>query len=87
MFNLSSFFLPAVSGHCIVAGSVENLYHFILTLRAKHLGHIQTILILHPAPPGPLTWDKISIFPQVLYMQGSMLDEKDMLRAGVKKVL
>ena len=77
--------LPAVTDHCIVAGSADNLYHFVLTLRAKHLGHIQTIVILHPEPPPPLVWDKINIFPQVVYLPGSALDGKDLLRAGVMK--
>ena len=77
--------LPGVIDHLIIAGAVENLFEFILTLRAKHLGHIQTILILHPHPPDAMQWEKISMFPQVVYMQGSALNNKDLMRAGVMK--
>jgi len=73
-----------MSEHLIVIGKgLSNLYDFIRPLRAKQLGRLKHIVILHPTDIPYNVWRRISIFEGLLYVRGSPLEENDIRRAGI----
>lgn len=75
---------PNMSEHLIVIGKgLSNLYDFIRPLRAKQLGRLKHIVILHPTDIPYNVWRRISIFEGLLYVRGSPLEENDIRRAGI----
>lgn len=75
---------PNINGHMIViAKSVNNLYDYLKPLRAKYLGKLQHIVLLHPFEISEHIWRRLSIFEGLLVVRGSPLEESDIIRAGV----
>lgn len=75
---------PEIRQHIVICGSVSGLSGLIKTLRAKHLAEVIPIVILHPNPPDMSLWANISVFPCIIFVQGSPTDQNDLNRAGVK---
>ena len=42
---------PKIKNHIVVTGAVANLQYFVRTLRARHIGHFEPIIILNPLNP------------------------------------
>jgi hypothetical protein len=75
---------PNITGHMIViAKSISNLYDYIKPLRAKYLGKLRHIVLLHPFEISDHIWRRLSIFEGLLVVRGSPLEESDIIRAGV----
>ena len=74
---------PAIKGHVVITGSVTNLQYFVRTLRSRHLGHFEPIVILNPEPIPPAVWTKVSKFPHIFFVKGSPLEQIDLERAGI----
>lgn len=70
--------------HIILCGMAHNLINFIIPLRSKYLLKYPTIVILHNEPPTEKIWNQIAFFPEVYYISGSALVEKDLFRANIK---
>ena len=73
------------TNHIIVSGLVQNIYHFVVPLRSKYLNRIPPIVILNEEKPDSKTWTQISTFPEIYYVKGSALNEKDLYRANIMK--
>lgn len=67
----------------IIAKGLNSLYDFIRPLRAKYLGKLNHIVILHPHDIPLHIWRRISIFEGILVAKGSSLEESDLRRAGI----
>jgi len=77
---------PGVNAHTIVVGkSLSNIYDLIRPLRARYLGTMRPIVILTPNEIPSSVWNRISIFEGVFIVEGSPLEEEDVLRAGIFK--
>lgn len=75
---------PHVKKHIVITGCIQNIFHLIKPLRAGYLGRVQPIVILHPTFPTFETWQKINMFPEIYFVEGSGLDSVDLFRAGVQ---
>jgi hypothetical protein len=73
------------TNHIILAGLVSNLHHFVIPLRSKYLNKIPPIIILNEDKPDHKTWSPISYFPEIYYVKGSALNEKDLYRVNISK--
>ena len=73
------------SKHIILAGLVSNLHHFVIPLRSKYLDKIPPIIILNEERPDHKTWSSISYFPEIYFVKGSALNEKDLYRVNIMK--
>lgn len=71
------------SNHIILCGIVPNLLNFVLPLRAKYLTHYPPIVILHPQALEDKEWNQIAYFPQIYYVKGSGLSQRDLIRANI----
>lgn len=69
--------------HIIVAGLVQNLHHFVIPLRSKYLTKQPPIVILNEEKPDHKTWGPISFFPEIYFVKGSALNEKDLYRVNI----
>ena len=75
--------LSHMEGHVIICGSSAALYHFIATLRPKHLPNHLKIVIIDP-DFSTYNWDtQIAFFNDVYYIRGQASKPQDLLRAGV----
>lgn len=73
------------TNHIILAGLVSNLHHFVIPLRSKYLNKIPPIIILNEDKPDHKTWSPISYFPEIYYVKGTALNEKDLYRVNISK--
>lgn len=73
------------TNHIILSGLVSNLHHFVVPLRSKHLNKIPPIIILNEEKPDLKTWAPISYFPEIYFVKGSALNEKDLYRVNIMK--
>ena len=64
---------------------VENIRHFVTPLRANHLSQISPIVILHEEKPNPKQWSQLCLFPQIYFVKGSALNEKNLDRVNIRK--
>jgi hypothetical protein len=71
--------------HIILTGRVTNLYHFVVPLRSRYLSKTIPIVILNEEKPDAKTWNQISYFSEIYFIEGSALNEKDLYRANIKK--
>ena len=71
--------------HIIICGTHNELYKYILPLRAKFLGseNLKYIVILTQNMPKNL-WDSISRFEKVILINGSPLNIDDLYRANIE---
>ena len=77
---------PFVNQHTLILGKkLANLFEIIRPLRAAYLGYTRPIVIMTPDPIADAVWERISIFQGVYVIQGSLLEEHDILRAGALK--
>ena len=77
---------PYVNEHTLIVGkNLSNLFDLVRPLRAAYLGYIRPIVILTPNPISQAIWARISIFQGVFVVIGSMLEELDVIRAGIFK--
>ena len=77
---------PYVNQHTLIVGKkLSNLYDLILPLRACYLGFTRPVVILSPNPISKAIWSRISVFQGVFFIQGSILEELDIVRAGIFK--
>eukprot|EP01039_Chlorochromonas_danica_P002121 gene2121-2315_t len=75
--------VPHLRDHLIVLGKgLSNLFDFIRPLRAKHLTFRYIVIICPDAIPHHI-WQRISIFEGLLVVQGSLLEESSLYRAGI----
>jgi hypothetical protein len=76
--------LPYIHNHLIVIGkNLKNLYDLIKPLRAKYLGALRYIIIVHPEDIPHDVWQRIAVFDGVLFVRGSPLEENHLRRAGI----
>jgi hypothetical protein len=76
--------LPLIRNHLIVIGkSLKNLFDLIKPLRAKYLGPLRYIVIVHPVDIPDDVWQRICMFDAVLFIKGSPLEESNLHRAGI----
>jgi hypothetical protein len=76
--------VPSMHHHIIIIGkNLKNLFDLIKPLRAKHLGPMKYIVILHPYDIPLDVWRRISIFDGLLFIQGSSLEDNNLRRAGI----
>lgn len=76
--------LPRMSHHIIIVGKdMTHLYDLIRPLRARYLGSVKPIVLLHPDDIPESVWKQISVFPDILVVKGSNLDDEHLIRAGV----
>ena len=77
---------PYVSEHTLIVGkNLSNLFDLVSPLRAAYLGCVRPIVILTPNPISQAIWARISIFQGIFVLQGSVLEELDVIRAGIFK--
>jgi hypothetical protein len=75
---------PLMESHVVIIGKgVSNLFDLIRPLRAKYLGKLRHIVILHPVEIPLSIWRRISIFEGILFVRGSALEESDLRRTGI----
>ena len=72
-----------VINHIVVWGIHSAIYHFILPLRARYLKNIQYIVIISDEPIRPEIWESISLFPNILLINGSPLSQETLLKANI----
>ncbi len=76
--------LPSIRNHLIVIGkSLKNLFDLIKPLRAKYLGPLRHIVIVHPIDIPHDVWQRICTFDAILFVRGSPLEESHLRRAGI----
>lgn len=76
--------VPHINNHLIIMGKdLSNLYDLIRPLRAKYLGSLKYIVILHPDDIPHAVWRRICYFEAILVIRGSSLEESDIRRAGI----
>jgi hypothetical protein len=76
--------VPSILHHIIIIGkNLKNLFDLVKPLRAKHLGPMKYIVILHPFAIPLDVWRRISIFDGLLFIQGSSLEDNNLRRAGI----
>ncbi|EKX33910.1 hypothetical protein GUITHDRAFT_119893 [Guillardia theta CCMP2712] len=68
--------------HVLLCGNINSIQEFVKTLRSKHVAS-QAIVILFPEIPSPVWWQHLAHFPDVFFVQGTPLDQRDLVRAGV----
>ena len=74
---------PKIRNHIIVCGINQNLYHFILPLRAKYLKDVQPIVILSTAEIPSQFLKKIGMHDKTYRIVGSPLNPEDLKRANL----
>jgi hypothetical protein len=75
---------PNLTNHIVIMGkNLSNVHDLIKPLRARYLGPIRPIVILHPYDIVDAVWNQISRFPDVYIVKGSSLNEVDIMRAGI----
>lgn len=75
---------PEIENHLIIMGKgISNLYDLVRPLRYKKLGFLQPICILYPGELPHNIWRRISIFEEIYFVRGSILEESDIRRAGI----
>ena len=76
--------LPDMKDHMIITGNVtSDIYTLVLTMRSRKTKIPQPIVLLNPQPPDEACWNRVNIFPQLVYVKGSALNADDLVRAGV----
>jgi len=73
------------TNHIVLCGLVPNLINFILPLRAKNLSRYPPIVILHDKKPSEKQWNQIAYFPEIYYIRGNAMKEKDVLKTNIHK--
>lgn len=68
-----------------MCGAVDNFINFITPLRAKHLEKYPPIVLLNEVEPTEKAWNLVSLFPDIYYVKGSSLNERDLIRANIEK--
>lgn len=77
---------PYINQHTLIVGkALGNIFDLVRPLRAAYLGYTRPIVILTPTPISKQIWSRISIFPGIFVIYGSMLDEVDVIRSGIFK--
>jgi hypothetical protein len=71
--------------HIIICGMVENIWHFVMPLRAEHCAVQYPIVILNEELPTAKQWQQLSYFSQIYFVQGSPLMEKSYERVNIMK--
>jgi len=71
--------------HIIICGMVENIWHFVMPLRADHCIEPSPIVILHEELPTTKQWQQLSYFSQIYFVQGSPLLERSYERVNIMK--
>lgn len=71
--------------HIILCGAVDNFTNFIMPLRAKYLEKYPPIVLLNESEPTEKAWNLVSQFPDIYYVKGSSLNERDLIRANIEK--
>lgn len=71
--------------HIIICGITENIRHFIMPLRAKHLNDPCPIVILHDEMLTQVQWNQLSQFSQIYFVQGSCLNEESYDKVNIMK--
>ena len=73
-----------IQHHVIICGMHTEILHFILPLRAKYLTEnmLKWIVILAPMLPQE-TYDALSIFPKIIFIQGDPLHPENLFRANI----
>ena len=74
--------------HLLICGMDPEIDMIVSVLRSKHLeasNLIRKIVILSPVEPSTASWFKISLFPDVYYVQGSACKPDDLHRCNVEK--
>jgi hypothetical protein len=54
--------------HIIICGMVENIWHFVMPLRADHCVEPSPIVILHDELPSAKQWQQLSYFSQIYFV-------------------
>lgn len=72
------------TNHIILCGIVPNLLNFVQPLRAKYLQNYPPIIILHPNTLEEKEWNQIAYFPQIYFVKGNGMNQRDLLRANIK---
>jgi hypothetical protein len=81
--SIVDWFPNLISHIVIMSKDLSNVHDLIKPLRAKYLGPIRPIVILHPYEISDAVWNQISRFPEVYIVKGSSLNEVDIMRAGI----
>ncbi|EWS75923.1 calcium-activated potassium channel protein (macronuclear) [Tetrahymena thermophila SB210] len=71
--------------HIILCGAVDNFINFIMPLRAKHLDNYPAIILLNDKEPTEKAWNLVSLFPNIYFVKGSALNQRDLIRANIQK--
>jgi hypothetical protein len=75
---------PWMENHLVIMGKgISNLYDLIRPLRARYMGTMRHIVILHPVEIPYSIWTRISQFDGIFVVRGSSLEENDIRRAGI----
>ena len=76
-----------LQNHIIILGIGLNLKNLIMPLRASSMKNYQyPILIMDKKEHIPIEiWKEIEYYPDIYYMQGNPMKNRDLQRAGVKK--
>jgi len=64
---------------------VENIKHFVMPLRAKHLQNISPIVILCEDALENKEWSQLSYFTQIYFVRGNTLLEESYDRVNISK--
>ena len=71
------------TNHIVLCGLVPNLINFVMPLRAKYLVKFPTIVILHTEEPNEKIWNSIAFFPEIYFIKGDPLKEKDIIKTNI----
>jgi len=71
--------------HIILCGAADNFLNFITPLRAKYLEKYPPIVLLNEIEPTEKAWNLVSLFPDIYYVKGTALNERDLIRANIEK--
>jgi hypothetical protein len=71
--------------HIVICGMVENIWHFVMPLRAENCQSQSPIVILHEEIPTAKQWQQLSYFSQIYFVQGSPLLERSYERVNIMK--
>jgi hypothetical protein len=72
--------------HIVICGMDSDMYDLVMLLRAKKLkekGMLRPIVILAPEEPPQVIWNRLCIFSDLYFVQGSATTPTDLKRAGV----
>eukprot|EP01028_Stygiella_incarcerata_P001352 TRINITY_DN12308_c0_g1_i1.p1 TRINITY_DN12308_c0_g1~~TRINITY_DN12308_c0_g1_i1.p1 ORF type:complete len:1161 (+),score=274.19 TRINITY_DN12308_c0_g1_i1:119-3601(+) len=73
-----------LENHLIVAGTCDGLCNLIIPLRSRTLKFIPPIVILSAVAPTVDEWKNLSHFRGIFYVNGSAMQQSDLLRAGIE---